>query len=122
MTTRVMSVGLGPIGAAVARQLVRRPGFKLVAAVDVDPAKAGRDAGEVIGGNGKLRVKVEADVVKALRVAKPDVAVLCTSSSLAKVVPQIEAVLKAKVPIVSSTEELAYPWRSNRRWAKRVDA
>ena len=37
-------VGLGPIGASVARQVIARKGFKLVGAVDVDPAKVGRDA------------------------------------------------------------------------------
>ncbi len=122
MTTRVMAMGLGPIGAGVARQIARRPGFELVAAVDVDPAKAGRDAGEVIGLGATLGVTVETDVAKALRAGKPDVVVLCTSSSLPRVVPQIEAVLRGRVPIVSTTEELAYPWYSNRRWAKRIDA
>ena len=37
--------------------------------------------------------------VAAIREKKPDVAVLCTSSSLKKVWPQIETVLKKKVPI-----------------------
>ena len=37
MPTRVMLVGLGPIGAGVARQLMARRIFRLVAAVDIDP-------------------------------------------------------------------------------------
>jgi 4-hydroxy-tetrahydrodipicolinate reductase len=36
--------------------------------------------------------------------------------------PQVEAVLKLKVPIVSTTEELSYPWFSNRALAKKIDA
>jgi hypothetical protein len=40
-----MHVGLGPIGAAVARQLATRKGFRIVAAVDIDPSKVGRDVG-----------------------------------------------------------------------------
>ena len=47
---------------------------------------------------------------------------LCTSSALSKVWPQIEAVLKRRVPIVSTTEELAYPWFSNRPLARKIDA
>ena len=46
---------------------------------------------------------------------------LCTSSSLKSVLPQIEEVLKQRVPIVSTTEEAAYPARANRRLAKRID-
>ena len=47
---------------------------------------------------------------------------LCTSSSLKKVMPQIETVLKARVPIVSTTEELSYPVGKNRALAKKIDA
>ena len=47
---------------------------------------------------------------------------LCTNSALKKVMPQIEAVLKARVPIVSTTEELSYPVGKNRALAKKIDA
>jgi 4-hydroxy-tetrahydrodipicolinate reductase len=47
---------------------------------------------------------------------------LCTSSALKATWPQIEAVLKLKVPIVSTTEELSYPWFSNRPLARKIDA
>jgi hypothetical protein len=122
MPTRVMIMGLGPIGAAVARQLAERRNFKVVAAVDVDPAKAGKDLGVVAGIGRRTGVRVESDPDAAIRKAKPQVAVLCTSSSLSKVWPQIAALLKRRVPIVSTTEELAYPWYSNRPLARRIDA
>ncbi len=121
MPIRVMLMGLGPIGAAVARQAAGRKSLKIVAAVDIDPEKVGRDAGEVIGLGKKLGVKVTADAAAALRKARPQVAILCTSSSLERVMPQFETVLKAKVPIVSTTEELAYPWHSHRTLAVKLD-
>ena len=46
---------------------------------------------------------------------------LCTSSSLKHVMPQFEEVLKHRVPIVTTTEEAAYPAPTNRRLAKRLD-
>ena len=122
MPTKVMIMGLGPIGAGVARQLLSRSNFKLVAAVDIDAAKAGKDLGELLGLAKKTGVKVVADAAAAIRKAKPQVAVLCTSSSLKRVVPQLEGVLKLKLPIVSTTEELSYPWFSNRALARRIDA
>jgi hypothetical protein len=121
MTIRVMHVGLGPIGAAVVRQVAARKGFQIVAAVDIDPNKAGKGLGQVVGLDRKLRVKVTPDIGKTIRATKPDVAVLCTSSSLKRVLPQFEEVLKYKVPIVSTTEELSYPAPYNRRVAKRLD-
>jgi 4-hydroxy-tetrahydrodipicolinate reductase len=122
MPIRVMLMGLGPIGAAVARQVAARKGLKIVAAVDIDPAKVGKDVGEVIQLGRSLGVKVTADPAGAIKKAKPQVAVLCTSSSLAKVLPQFETVLKARVPIVSTTEELAYPWYSHKALARKLDA
>jgi hypothetical protein len=121
MNIRVMHVGLGPIGALVAQQIVARKGFQIVGAVDIDPNKEGRDVGDVIELGRKLRVKVTSDIGQTIRATRPDVAVLCTSSSLKAVLPQFEEVLKRRVPIVTTTEEAAYPASSNRRLAKRLD-
>jgi 4-hydroxy-tetrahydrodipicolinate reductase len=122
MAINVIFYGLGPIGAAVARQVATRKGFKIVGGIDVDPAKIGRDLGDVIGFGKKLNVRVTNDAAGALKKSKPDVVVLCTSSSLKKVMPQIEGILKARVPIVSTTEELSYPVGRNRAIAKKIDA
>jgi hypothetical protein len=122
MPTRVMLVGLGPIGAGVARQLFDRPNFKLVAAVDIDPDKVGKNLGDVVDLGRGTRLKVAEDAVATIRQTRPDVAVLCTSSSLKKVWPQIEMVVKRRVPVVSTTEELAYPYLSNRSVARKIDA
>jgi len=122
MPTRVMIVGLGPIGAGVARLLAARKAFKVVAAVDRDAAKAGKDLGEVADLGRKAGVRIGDDADAAIRKAKPEVAVLCTGSSLREVWPQIEMLLKRRVAIVSTTEELAYPWFSQRPLARRIDA
>src|SRR5688572_14265150 len=115
---RVVHFGLGPIGAGIVKQVAERKGFRIVGAVDIDPAKVGRDLGEVAGVGRPLKIKVSDDAKKTIKSAKPDVVVLCTSSSMKKVLPQIEAILKYKVPIVSTTEELAYPTRRNLRYAR----
>src|SRR5690348_11866872 len=122
MKIRVMHVGLGPIGAAVARQIASRKGFQIVGAVDIDPLKTGKDVAQVIGAPGRLRVAVTNDIDRTIRATKPDVAVLCTSSSLKAVQRQFEAVLARRVPIVTTTEEAAYPSPANRRLVKQLDA
>jgi 4-hydroxy-tetrahydrodipicolinate reductase len=122
MPIKVLHIGLGPIGVGVVRQVAARKGFVIVGAVDIDPDKVGRDLGEVCNLDRKLKVKVTPDIGRTIKAVKPDVAVLCTSSSLKKVLPEFEAVLRLKVPIVSTTEELAYPVRSNAAVAKKIDA
>src|SRR5256712_4460444 len=117
---RVMHFGLGPIGAAIVKQVAQRPGFKIVGAIDIDPAKEGRDLGDVVGFKERLGVIVSDDAKKALKAAKPDIVVLCTGSSLKKVMPQIELILKTKTPIVSTTEELSYPGYTHIRQARQI--
>jgi 4-hydroxy-tetrahydrodipicolinate reductase len=105
----------------VARQLVERKGFQIVGAVDVDPLKVGKDAGDAMEMGRRLRVKVTDHIGKTLKATRPDVAILCTLSSLKRAMPQFEEVLKHRVPIVTTTEEAAYPAPSNRTLAKRLD-
>ena len=119
-TIRVMHFGLGPIGCAIARQIAARPAFKIVGGIDADPAKIGRDLGDVVGLNGRLRLKVQDHPAKALKAAEPDIVVHCTSSSIREVMPQLEMILKAKTAIVSTTEELAYPGYTHIRQARLI--
>ena len=115
---RVLHFGLGPIGVGVVKQVAERKGFKIVGAVDIDPAKVGRDLGEVARLDRTLRIKVSDNARNAIKSAKPDVVVLCTSSSMKKVLDQMETIIKLKVPIVSTTEELANPTKANMRYAR----
>ena len=117
---KVLHFGLGPIGVGVVKQVASRKGFKIVGAVDIDPAKAGKDLGEVAGLGRPLRIKVSADAKKGIKSANPDVIVLSTTSSLKRTLPQIESILRLKVPIVSTTEELAYPTKANMRYARAI--
>lgn len=119
---RVVHFGLGPVGAAIVKQVAERPGFKIAGGIDIDPAKIGRDVGDVVGLNRRLGIKVQDNAAKALKLAKPDVVVLCTSSSIKKVMPQIETILKSRTPIVSTAEELAYPGYTHIRQARQIHA
>lgn len=121
MAIRVMFMGLGPIGCAVVKQVAARKGFKIVGAIDVDPAKVGKDLGDVAGLGRKLKIKVMGDAKAALKAAKPDVVAHCTVSSIKAAAPQLQTILAARVPVVSSTEELSYPWRANRASARKID-
>ena len=118
---RVMHVGLGPIGAAVARQIVARKGFQIVGAVDIDPQKIDRDVADVVEAGRTLKVNVTPDISRTIKASDPDVAVICTSSSLKAVLPQFLEVLTHGVPIVTTTEEAAYPSKRNQAVAKQID-
>ena len=96
MPVRVLHVGLGPIGAGIVRQVAARRGLKIVGAVDVDPAKAGRDLGRSSASIGSCASRSIGDCGPALKATSPDVVVLCTSSTLKRRAPQIETILRAQ--------------------------
>jgi hypothetical protein len=123
MSLRVAHIGLGPIGCAVVTQIAARESIQSVCAIDLDPQKIGKGLGEIVGSDASnlKNVAVCPDMEAALRETKPDVAVLCTGSSLTSVWPQIETILRAGVPLVSTTEELAFPSGPNAHLAQKLD-
>lgn len=123
MSLRIVHIGLGPIGCAVLNQVAARGGLQSVGAIDLDPAKIGKTLAEINGIDAPnlTNVRVRPDLDAALRELRPDVAVLCTGSSLSGVWAQIETILRAGVPIVSTTEELAFPSGPNAHFAQKLD-
>lgn len=116
---RVIQYGLGPIGAAVARQIVEREGVELVGGVDIDPAKIGQDLGELIGLGRPLGVQI-ADKLASVE-AGADVVVHTTNSYFSLFTNQILEILEAGLDIVSTSEELSFPWLAHGEEAAKVD-
>jgi hypothetical protein len=119
---RVIQYGLGPIGGAVARHIVERDGLELVGGVDVDPNKAGKDMGEVIGLGRPLGFVVESRLADVLARTGADVALHTTSSYFPLFKDQILEILDAGLDIASTAEELSFPWSINREEAAEIDA
>ena len=100
----VAQYGIGPIGAEIARLLVSKPWVKLVAAVDIDPNKIGKDVGEVIGLGRTVGVAVTPELS-----VRADVVCHSTGSRLANVAHQLKDLLGRGSHVVSTCEELSFP-------------
>ena len=118
---KAVQFGCGPIGCSVVRYACKRPDIELVGAVDIDKSLAGRDLGEVASLKNKLGVSISADVDAVLSQAKPDVVFLTTSSSLKAIRPQVEKCVKAGANVISTCEELAYPYRRDPKLSDEID-
>jgi hypothetical protein len=119
---RVVQYGVGPIGASIVRLMRQKNALEIAGAIDSDPAKAGRDLGEVVGApDAPWGITISADAREALN--KPaDVVIHCTSSYLKDVVAQLMACIEAGCCIVSTCEELAYPFRKHPELSAKLDA
>lgn len=120
MPVQVVCYGLGPIGQGIARLALSRPGIQIVGAVDVDPAKVGRDLGEVLGGTA-IGVPVS-NSIAALAETKPNVVLHATGSALARVASQLNEIMAIGADIVSTCEELSFPWTAQPQLAAQLDA
>src|SRR3984957_7886307 len=118
---RVVQLGVGPIGASIARLMRQKTAIEIVGAIDKDPAKAGRDLGEVVGASdAPWGVVISAESQPALE-KSVDIVVHSTSSYLTSVMDQLMECLAAGCCIVSTCEELAYPWKKHPELSKQLD-
>jgi 4-hydroxy-tetrahydrodipicolinate reductase len=117
---RVVQVGIGPLGRKITEHIAGRTNMTVVAAVDRDPELAGSDLGELCAAGGR-GVKVSPSLDEALDATAADVAVVTTVSDLKRIVPQIEDILEHGLPVVTTCEELAFPWVTDPDSAHRID-
>lgn len=108
--TRTIHYGLGAIGSGVVRALLNDPNIEVVGAIDPHPAKARKDLGEVAGVGRTLGVQVSFDAESVLNGVYADVVVHCTGSTVPEVYPQLMQLVGAEKSVVSSCEELSFPW------------
>ncbi len=96
--------------------------IELIGAIDTDPAKAGRDLGELVGApDAPWGISVSSDP-DLLQQAEPDIVVHSTASSLPAVAGQLLACLAAESSVISTCEELAYPYRKYPQLAAQLDS
>ena len=113
-------IGIGPLGQMIVRYTVERGCFNIVGAVDPAPDKAGRELGDLCG-TGPLGITVRDNLNEAIETKSAEVALVTTVSSIVSLEKQIVELANAKLNIVSTCEELFFPWKTNPEVAGRID-
>lgn len=128
--TPIIQLGLGPIGQGIVRRILARGDYAVVAAVDPAPDKAGRPLAEVAGlspadpaAHHAAKTRVSPNLGEALADASetPLLAVHTTSSFLSQVTPQLVEAAEHGLNVVSTCEELSYPWHHHPDQARTID-
>jgi 4-hydroxy-tetrahydrodipicolinate reductase len=119
---RVVQYGVGPIGAGIVRLMREKQALEIIGAIDRDPEKAGRDLGELVGApDAPWGIPVSAEAGPVLG-RNADVVIHSTSSILKDVAGQLLECIEAGSCVISTCEELAYPFRKYPELSKRLDA
>jgi len=116
---RIVQIGMGPLGQMLTPYLNERPSLTLTGAVDINPDIVGTD----LGTHSKMEslgIPISDNLEEALNNA--DVAVVTTVSELDRIAPLLEQIAKQGVHVVSTCEELSYPWKTNPDLSKKIDA
>lgn len=120
MSLRILHVGLGPLGRRIQSDLAARGPGRTVAAVDVDPALAGKPLAELApGAPADVRVAASLDEVEDWEAI--DAAILTTSSDLRRCAPTLRALAERGVSTVSTCEELLWPWLRHPALARELE-
>ncbi len=118
---RTIHYGVGAIGAQVVRLCLNRPDIEIVGAIDSHPSKAGLDLGEAVGASRTLGISVAFEAEPLLKDVYADVVIHSTASPLTTVYPQLISIVSAEKSVVSTCEELAFPWVRYPEISRRLD-
>lgn len=117
---KLLQVGLGPLGRMMVRDALDRRLAAFPAAVDPHPSIAGERLDSLVPGAGRAPILPTLDHLPPS--ARFDAAVVTTASDLRACADTFRTLLRRGFTIVSTCEELVWPWLRHRRLADELDA
>ena len=120
MAIAVVLMGLGAIGRAIARSALQKAELEVVGAIDLAPERIGKKLGDVLDCPAP-DILISSDAATLLKKIGGGVLLHATGSRLDQVEGELAQALAAGFSIVSTCEELAYPWLRHPEIAERLD-
>jgi hypothetical protein len=118
---KVIIYGCGVMGQNITEALLKKKSFSIVGALDIAPGLVGRELGDLLNNPRNLGITIEDNPQKLLDSSDAQAVILTTTSLLRDVYPQIVQSVKAGVNVVSTCEELAFPWKRETELAQEID-
>lgn len=120
---KVILWGLGLMGQGAGRMILKKEGFKVVGAIDIDPRKVGEKLYDVLG----LEKSEDNDVIitdnadDVIKEGAADVVLIATASFTKRVFPQIIKVAENGINVITTAEEMSYPKAMDPDLSKEMD-
>jgi hypothetical protein len=118
---KVLQMGLGAMGAGMAKLILSKNSLELVGACDSDPNKLGKDLSTILELSEKTNILVVNDHIKAIKETKPDVIVVAISSFVKEVYEVIMSCVNEGVNVMTIAEEMAFPWAADKELSDKMD-
>lgn len=108
-TVKVLLYGAGAMGLEMVKVLTRKPGVRIVAAIDSDPSKVGQDLGKIAGLDAELGIMVSDDAAMTIGSCDANLALVATTAFADDVLPIITSLLEKRIHVVTICQELFFP-------------
>jgi len=118
---RVIHYGLGPIGLETAKLVLKKSNMIIVGAIDVAKDMVGKDLGEILHYERKLDVAVTDRPRDLFATVDADVVIHTAGSRIKTIYSQLDEIVAAGLNVISSSEELLFPYTYNAELAKELD-
>ncbi len=127
-TIKVLIWGFGAMGSTMGRMCAGINGLEISGVCDMAPERVGksvaaalkeRDAAETEASGGDAypayleHVIIGDDIDRVIQESGAEIALLATDSFVEKALPKIEKLVRKGLNVVSTAEEMAYPWISH---------
>lgn len=117
---RLIQIGFGPIGQQIVKFAMEREAVEVLAVVDIDKDKEGRDISEFLGTQ-ETGITITGDLEKTISQTDFDIASISTVSSFERVAPVVKLCLEHGKNVISTCEEMLYPFISHRELSLELD-
>src|SRR6056297_116667 len=133
-TVKVLIWGFGAMGSTMGRMWACINGLEISGVCDMAPDRLGKSVAEVLrqrdAAEGSApeeypayleQVVIGEDINRVIQESGADIALLATDSFVEKAVPKIEKLVRKGINVVSTAEEMAYPWISHPEISAQMD-
>jgi 4-hydroxy-tetrahydrodipicolinate reductase len=117
---KVMIWGFGAMGKGMAQMIAHKQGFQILGAVDMNPALIGKSIKELISDYAE-DARIASSVTDIPHWERADICLLATDSFTEKAYPKIEWLIKHGINVISTAEQMAYPYAANPELSKKMD-
>ncbi len=117
---KFIQIGFGPIGQQIVKFAMEREAVDVLAVVDIDKDKQGKDISEFLGTQG-TGITITGDLEKTISQMDFDIASISTVSSFERVAQTVKLCLEHGKNVISTCEEMLYPFISHRELSLELD-
>ncbi|MCM0648785.1 2,4-diaminopentanoate dehydrogenase [Clostridium swellfunianum] len=118
---KIIICGLGAMGCGIAKMLLDKKGISIIACIDNNSNKVGKDLGEVLGLQENLSIDISNNFNKTIKETKADIVILAIDSFIKNIYPYIKTIVENKMNCITIAEEMAYPYTADEDLAKDLD-